>query len=94
MHVRMYYGEQPHPCDECDQQCSSDTYFRTNTNMFKQQRYCYKEDQDEEIEDEDDEKEEPTVMPIVKVLIEEDDGMHEHMDGIDYAEMDKFCKWY
>jgi len=90
MHVRMHYGERPHPCEECDQRFSSATYLRTHTHMFKQQRYCFKEDQDEELEDEDDEEEEPTVMPIVKVLIEEDDDMHEPMDGIDYAEMDKF----
>ena len=44
--------------------------------MFKQQNYCFKEEQREEIMNEDDEEEEPTVNPIVKVLIEEDDGMH------------------
>ena len=94
MHVRMHYGERPHPCEECDQRFSSATYLRTHTHMFKQQRYCFKEDQDEEIEEEDDKKEGPTVTASVKVLIEEDYGMHEDMDQMDYSKMDTFRKWY
>ena len=65
--------------------------------MFKQQLYCFKEDQDDQAWDrlraDDDDNEEP-VNPIVEVIVKKDVVMHYVMDKFDYTLLDTIFKSY